>query len=565
MATLVVPGVQVETRFDVLPPLPAPSGILGIVGIVDRPPDPNGLVGVTRPAEVRDLLGPGTAASMPEVIHALANGASEVVVSPVEGGAPASATLNNANGNPAVQLRARSRGGWGDELVADVRTVTNTDGTIVRVTIRLLRSGQLVEQFGDLIVESGQPGDLFETINRSSAYVVATDPGFAGAIPQAGTYALPADGSGIAVPADGTTNTLLTLLPDTGVDPSGLSVRIDVPAANRITVTVIRNGADQETFTRLSMDPDANNYLPAVLLAESAIIDLRQASSLAQAERLPAGTTVPVTFAGGSSPTVAQYRTAIERLVDDSRINLVLASIEPGRTDATVRQIHQSLVAHAVAQADQGSPRIAFGTVTDSEQSNLDGIRDHAAAVRNRRMVLVSPAGAAGSVAGMIARMSPEQSPTFKPVPLFGVPPADYSGSELNRLLGPTHNALVVQQRTGRGVIVLRGLDTTGDQISVTRVADTATREVKAISENFIGRLNSADARAALRGQIVATLTRMERAGQLVPSTDGSDPAFVVDVYSTQQDFAQGIVRIDLAVRPVRAIDFIYATIRVRN
>jgi len=38
-----------------------------------------------------------------------------------------------------------------------------------------------------------------------------------------------------------------------------------------------------------------------------------------------------------------------------------------------------------------------------------------------------------------------------------------------------------------------------------------------------------------------------------------------VDVYSTQTDFAQGIVRIDIAVRPVRAIDYIYATIRVKN
>ena len=150
-------------------------------------------------------------------------------------------------------------------------------------------------------------------------------------------------------------------------------------------------------------------------------------------------------------------------------------------------------------------------------------------------------------------------------MPLFGLPPATYRESELNRLLGPTHNLVVVQQRIGRGVIVLRGLDTTGDQISVTRVADACIREVKAISENFIGELNSADARTALRQQIVATFTRMERAGALVPSTDGTDPAFLVDVYSTQLDFAQGIVRIDIAVRPVRAIDYIYATIRVKN
>ncbi len=96
-------------------------------------------------------------------------------------------------------------------------------------------------------------------------------------------------------------------------------------------------------------------------------------------------------------------------------------------------------------------------------------------------------------------------------------------------------------------------------------MADQAIRETKAISENFIGELNSEQARTALKQQLVATLTRMERAGALVPSTDGKDPAFIVDVYSTQLDFAQGIVRVDIAVRPVRAVDYIYATIRVKN
>src|SRR6185369_12897884 len=173
--------------------------------------------------------------------------------------------------------------------------------------------------------------------------------------------------------------------------------------------------------------------------------------------------------------------------------------------------------------------------------------------------------GAEGAVVGIIGRLDPKDSPTFKPVPLFGRAPAAFRQGDLNRLLGPTTNLLVVQDRAGRGVVVLRGLDTSGDQISVTRVADIAIRETKAISENFIGQLNSAEARLALKGQIVATFTRMEREGALVPSTDGTDPAFLVDVYSTQLDFGQGIVRVDIAIRPVRSIDFIYATIRVKN
>ena len=79
-------------------------------------PDPgkaqHGQTGVTRVPEVRDLLGPGTEASMPEVVHALANGASEVVISPVAGGSPARLTFRNADSNPCMILRCRSNGTW---------------------------------------------------------------------------------------------------------------------------------------------------------------------------------------------------------------------------------------------------------------------------------------------------------------------------------------------------------------------------------------------------------------------------------------------------------------------
>jgi len=144
MAVLVVPGVRVEARFDVLPPLPSPSGIVGVAGIVDRVPAPGVLVGVSKTSEVRELLGPGTEASMPEVRHALANGASEVVISPVAGGSPAVVNLPNANSATSVILRCRSNGSWGNQLSAEVRGVANANGDIVRATLRLLRGRELV-------------------------------------------------------------------------------------------------------------------------------------------------------------------------------------------------------------------------------------------------------------------------------------------------------------------------------------------------------------------------------------------------------------------------------------
>ena len=563
MSGLVVPGVRVEAKFDVLPPLPAPSGILGAVGIVDQPPNGNSLVSVTKVTEVAQLLGPGTISSMPEVSHALANGVSEVVISAVAGGTPAEAKLLNASSDEVVRLRTRSKGAAGNALTAEVRTVKDASNNVVRVTINLIRAGVVRETFADLKVAPGAPDDLFEAINSLSTLVVAVDPGFEGVMPRPGTYAF-ADATPINIqePQPGARN-ILSMRPAPEADPAGLSVRVDQVDADTVNVTVFQRG-EQEKFTGLTMDPDDPNYLPFVLATGSNLVRFVPLSSRTS-NQMPDATPQPVVFAGGTSPTVQQYEDAINRLADDSRIDLVLASMEAGRADAEVRQIHQALGAHAVAMAEDAAPRIALGSITANEVKDLDQIREHSALVRSRRFVLVAPPGAEGAVAGLVGRLDPQESPTFKPVPLFGINPATFRQGELNRLLGSTTNLCVVEDRVGHGVIVLRGIDTTGDQISVTRVADIAIRETKNIAENFIGELNSAEARLALRQQIVATFTRMQREGALVPSTDGTDPAFLVDVYSTQLDFAQGIVRIDIAIRPVRAIDYIYATIRVKN
>jgi hypothetical protein len=125
---------------------------------------------------------------------------------------------------------------------------------------------------------------------------------------------------------------------------------------------------------------------------------------------------------------------------------------------------------------------------------------------------------------------------------------------------------LAVAKQRNRGIVVFKGVDTSGPTgpISVTRVADHAVRGVKELADLFIGTLNTEDGRIALREKLTEFFFEMQREQAIVPSTDGTDPAFKVDVYSTQRDFALGIVRVDIAVRPVRAIDFIYATILVQ-
>jgi len=171
-------------------------------------------------------------------------------------------------------------------------------------------------------------------------------------------------------------------------------------------------------------------------------------------------------------------------------------------------------------------------------------------------------AGVVGAVAGMTGSLDYFQSPTFKRLSGLGEPSPALGVESQQELL--RKNVVPVVAQRGRGVIVLRGLTTDNDQISVRRVADHAVRGVKTIGELFIGRLNNEEGRGALKQKLVEFLVQMQKEGAIVPSTDGTDPAFKVSVYSSQQDFAQGIVRVDLAVRPVRAIDYIYATVLVQ-
>ena len=203
--------------------------------------------------------------------------------------------------------------------------------------------------------------------------------------------------------------------------------------------------------------------------------------------------------------------------------------------------------------------RIGLGTVAKGE--SIKDIVARTANLASDRFVLVAPHGCLGAVAGLVSKLNYFESPTFKP--LSGVPRLEqsYTPSEQMELL--KGGVLPLEAQRGRGIVVVKGIATSKEQVSVTRVADHAVRGVKNISDLFIGTLNNENGRSALKGNITAFLTQMEREGSIVPSTDGKEPSFLLDVYSSETDFAQGIVRVNLAVRPVRAIDYIYATIKV--
>jgi len=325
-------------------------------------------------------------------------------------------------------------------------------------------------------------------------------------------------------------------------------------------LTVQRPGStDVETHRNLSIDPANVRFVADVLNKQSQIVKVRDGKIKAP-KASPAN--AAYALAGGKDAGRADYQAALGKLVNESDVDSVLVSVQDTSDLTKLAQIYADVVSHCdrLSAASQG--RIGFAGIPGATEAD---IRANAATLANNlvsdRLVLVSPFNTVGAVAGLVGSLDYFQSPTFKTVALGTVSPA--IGVESQQALLQLKTVPIVAQR-GRGIIVLRGLTSDGDQISVRRVADRAVRGVKSIGELFIGRLNNENGRGALKQNLVAFLVQMERDGAIVPSTDGKDPAYKVNVYSSQADFAQGIVRVDLAVRPVRAIDYIYATVLVQ-
>ncbi len=333
-------------------------------------------------------------------------------------------------------------------------------------------------------------------------------------------------------------------------------------ATSVVNLTIFADGAEAERFLDLTMDPDDAQYLPAVL-PQSALVRAHDLFVRSRASSFPASVVRAALLKGGSSPLPDDYQSALDRLESADEVDLVIASVANQLDDTGIRSVHKAVVAHCTKMGDVARNRIGIASVTASENGKPPQILDHANDVRSDHFIMVAPAGGEAAVAGLLSRQDYFQSPTYKTIADLSAPETPFTDSQLEKLI--TGNVVAVARRRNLGVIVVKGILTSGRQINVQRTANKSVRDVKAICDNYIGLLNNDGARNALRQQISAMFLQMERDGAIVPSTDGKSPSFKVDVYSTQADFAIGIVRVDIAIRPVRAIDYIYATILVQN
>jgi hypothetical protein len=315
-----------------------------------------------------------------------------------------------------------------------------------------------------------------------------------------------------------------------------------------------------EAFENLVMDKKSDLYLEKIMNENSRIVTVQSLIDEPSPDvHNPVPTETVLTGRTALPPTISDYENALAALEMEPNVDLVYAC------DESNPEVHAKVNAHCVnmslgKEPLSLGPRMGIGTVEKEEA--VDVIVKRTETLVSDRFILVAPSGCAGAVAGLISKLNYYESATFKTLTGMADIEKRYTPSEQMKLL--TSGILPIDTVKGRGIIVVKGITTKLGQISVMRIGDRAIRGVKNITENFIGLLNNDRKRMALKEKITEFLIGMEKDGAIVASVDNKDPSFLVEVYSSQSDFAQGIVRVDVAVRPVRAMDYIFAKITVQ-
>jgi hypothetical protein len=212
-------------------------------------------------------------------------------------------------------------------------------------------------------------------------------------------------------------------------------------------------------------------------------------------------------------------KTGLDVLANERNINIVVV----GGMDA--KTAGGSVLSHLESTENDGRERIAVLGASSDDPAKIAS--DDLSKLGNARAVLVAPgivaddaarpgpnravklpaSYAAALVAGKLASLAPHISLTNKDVPADDLT-TDYTRADQKQLL--LNRVMVLQENLG--IRCLKGI-TTDDgafrQISVRRIVDYAKAGVRAGSNPYIGRLNNARVRAALKATLDGFLAGM--------------------------------------------------------
>lgn len=358
---------------------------------------------------------------------------------------------------------------------------------------------------------------------------------------------------------DATDTSLITL---TATSPGtwGNSIKATLEPADAPKTLTLIYGRNKEQYPFTLAGDLATSINDASRIISATIDGADLAAKDANKGKTPAKL-VDVDIGGpdGVAATTTELASGLALLATQT-VNIVVAAGFDAKTAAG------TMLAHLEATENDGRERIAvMGASSDvpatiasddvSKGSNprlvlvAPGIMadDQSRVGENNKQVKLTAPYAAALVAGRLGTLAPHISLTNKDVAADGLT-RDYTRAEQKQLL---NNRVMVLQKN-LGIRALKGITTdTGafKQISVRRIVDHAKAGVRLGSNPYIGRLNNARVRSALKATLDGFLSSMVLDEMLI--------GYTLDVSATRAQEINGQAIVTMTLQPTFSIDFV--------
>lgn len=255
----------------------------------------------------------------------------------------------------------------------------------------------------------------------------------------------------------------------------------------------------------------------------------------------------------GEPASAEEYKNSLAQL-ENELVNLVLLAGQ----DASNLDMVTALLGHLNTTAAIKRERIGLIGSGSDEVSVIAG---HP--LDSDRLILVAPglqispqvklsgAYTAAAVAGLLASLPVQASPTNKPLTIPGLA-KEFSTSQLEKLVG--NRVLAIEKREGFRVVkgITTATNSAWHQITTRRIVDFAIYGVRSACNPYIGKLNNERVRGAMKATLDAFLTRMVQDEALI--------SYELAVTANRVQEIAGEAIVTMTLRPTFSIDFIKVT-----
>ncbi len=340
-----------------------------------------------------------------------------------------------------------------------------------------------------------------------------------------------------------------------GTWANSIQAKLTTPASGPVTLE-LEYKRSKESFTGANAGDLVKEINDGSRLVR--VSDLKDGDKAKVPKTVAAATGGDMGGPDGVAATSAEIATGLGLLASQA-VNILAV----GGLDA--KTVAGTVLGHLEATENDARERLAVLGVSGDD---LSKIADDAAKGSSPRLILVAPGivaddasrvgepsksvkltapYAAALVAGRLSTLAPHISLTNKDVAADGLT-REYTRAEQKQLLG--NRVLVLTKNLG--IRALKGITTdTGAfrQISVRRIVDFAKAGVRIGSNPYIGRLNNARVRAALKATLDGFLASMVFDEMLIKYT--------LDVTATRAQEIVGQAVVTMTLQPTFSIDFI--------